>query len=93
MKIHHIGSMNVNPYQRQLAKTERLAAGKANGDQVEISKEAKELQEAASWEQARQAKLEELRRQIENGAYQVDPRAVAKRMIDYYRITDKGSGS
>lgn len=85
MKIHHIGSMNVNPYQRQLAKTERLAAGKAKGDQVEISKEAKELQEAASWERARQAKLEELRQQIETGAYQVDPQAVAKRMIDYYR--------
>ncbi|AGE23706.1 anti-sigma-28 factor [Geobacillus sp. GHH01] len=85
MKIHHIGSMNVNPYQRQLVKTERLAAGKANGDQVEISKEAKELQEAASWEQARQAKLEELRQQIETGAYEVDPRAVAKRMIEYYR--------
>ncbi|KDE46047.1 flagellar biosynthesis anti-sigma factor FlgM [Geobacillus sp. CAMR12739] len=85
MKIHHIGPMGVNPYQRQLAKTERLAAGKANGDQVEISKEAKELQEAASWEQARQAKLDELRQQIENGTYQVDPRAVAKRMIEYYR--------
>ncbi|KZE97115.1 MULTISPECIES: flagellar biosynthesis anti-sigma factor FlgM [Geobacillus] len=85
MKIHHIGSMNVNPYQRQFAKTERLAAGKTKGDQVEISKEAKELQEAASWERARQAKLEELRQQIETGAYQVDPRAVAKRMIDYYR--------
>ena len=85
MKIHHIGSMNVNPYQRQLAKTERLAAGKAKGDQVEISKEAKELQEAASWERARQAKLEELRQQIETGAYQVDPQVVAKRMIDYYR--------
>ena len=85
MKIHHIGSMNVHPYQRQLAKTERLAAGKAKGDQVEISKEAKELQEAASWERARQAKLEELRQQIETGAYQVDPQAVAKRIIDYYR--------
>ncbi|MED4269203.1 flagellar biosynthesis anti-sigma factor FlgM [Geobacillus stearothermophilus] len=85
MKIHHIGSMNVNPYQRQFAKTERLAAGKTKGDQVEISKEAKELQEAASWEQARQAKLDELRQQIENGTYTVDPKAVAKRMIDYYR--------
>ncbi|MGP3561711.1 flagellar biosynthesis anti-sigma factor FlgM [Geobacillus sp. BK01] len=85
MKIHHIGPMNVNPYQRQLGKTERLAAGKAAGDQVEISKEAKELQEAASWEQTRQAKLEQLRQQIENGTYTVDPQAVAKRMIDYYR--------
>ncbi|AWO74722.1 flagellar biosynthesis anti-sigma factor FlgM [Geobacillus thermoleovorans] len=85
MKIHHIGPAGVNPYQRQLAKTERLAAGKTKGDQVEISKEAKELQEATSWERARQAKLEELRQQIETGAYQVDPRAVAKRMIDYYR--------
>ncbi|MBB6282013.1 MULTISPECIES: flagellar biosynthesis anti-sigma factor FlgM [Geobacillus] len=85
MKIHPIGPMNVNPYQRQLAKTERLAAGKGPGDQVEISKEAKELQEAASWEQARQTKLDELRQQIENGTYTVDPKAVAKRMIDYYR--------
>ncbi|KJE27696.1 flagellar biosynthesis anti-sigma factor FlgM [Geobacillus kaustophilus] len=85
MKIHHIGPMGVNPYQRQLAKTERLAAGKASSDKVEISKEAKELQEAVSWEQARQAKLEELRQQIESGTYQVDPKAVAKRMIDYYR--------
>ncbi|ATO37849.1 flagellar biosynthesis anti-sigma factor FlgM [Geobacillus thermodenitrificans] len=85
MKIHHIGPMNVNPYQRQLTKTERLAARKASGDQVEISKEAKELQEAASWEQARQAKLDELRQQIENGTYTVDPKVVAKRMIDYYR--------
>ncbi|KAF0996471.1 flagellar biosynthesis anti-sigma factor FlgM [Geobacillus sp. TFV-3] len=85
MKIHHIGPMSVNPYQRQLAKTERLAAGKASSDKVEISKEAKELQEAAGWEQARQAKLEELRQQIESGTYQVDLKAVATRMIDYYR--------
>lgn len=85
MKIHHVGSMNVNPYERQFNKVERQVPSTRKKDQVEISEAAKELQEASKWESARQEKVEKLKQQVQNGTYTIDPKAIAKSMIQYYR--------
>jgi negative regulator of flagellin synthesis FlgM len=85
MKIHHVGPMNVNPYERQFSKVERQVPSARKKDQVEISEAAKELQEAAKWESARQEKVEKLKQQVQNGTYTIDPKAIAKSIIQYYR--------
>jgi negative regulator of flagellin synthesis FlgM len=85
VKIHHVGPMNVNPYERQFNKVERQIPSARKKDQVEISEEAKELQEASKWERARQEKVERLKQQVQNGTYAIDPKAIAKSIIEYYR--------
>jgi negative regulator of flagellin synthesis FlgM len=84
VKIHHVGSMNVNPYQRQLNKSEQNAKLNNKKDQVEISAAAKELQEAAKFEASRQEKIERLKQQIQTGTYQIDEKAVAESIFNYY---------
>ena len=54
-------------------------------DVVEISSEAKEMQSISSIEKERQTKVEELKAQVENGTYNLQPNQIAKSMIDYYR--------
>ena len=54
-------------------------------DVVEISREAKEMQSISSIEKERQTKVEELKAQVEDGTYNLQPNQIAKSMIDYYR--------
>lgn len=86
MKINPYGTQGINPYKRQMNKydQEGKTAGKA-ADKVEISSVAKEMQQGGSdIEMQRQAKVNELKMQVENGTYQVDPRAAAKSIINFY---------
>ncbi|EZP75128.1 anti-sigma-28 factor FlgM [Parageobacillus genomosp. 1] len=85
MKIHHVGPMNVNPYQRQYSRLDKQVSSANKKDQVEISEAAKELQEAAKWESARQEKVEKLKQQVQNGTYTIDSKAIARSIIQYYR--------
>ncbi|MCL6584964.1 MAG: flagellar biosynthesis anti-sigma factor FlgM [Anoxybacillus sp.] len=84
MNIHRIGSTNVNPYQRQVNKTEQVAKLTGKKDKVEISQAAKELQEASKLEAARQEKIEQLKQQVQTGTYVVDAKAVAESILNYY---------
>ena len=54
-------------------------------DVVEISREAKEMQSISSIEKERQTKVEELKAQVQNGTYKLQPNEIAKSIIDYYR--------
>jgi negative regulator of flagellin synthesis FlgM len=76
--------MNVNPYQRQFNKTEQAAKATNKKDKVEISLAAKELQEATKFETARQEKIERLKQQIQTGTYQIDEKAIAESILNYY---------
>ncbi|MCZ0754415.1 flagellar biosynthesis anti-sigma factor FlgM [Anoxybacillus sp. J5B_2022] len=84
MNIHRIGSTNVNPYQRQVNKTEQVAKLTGKKDKVEISQAAKELQEASKLEAARQEKIEQLKQQVQTGTYTIDAKAVADSVWNYY---------
>lgn len=84
MRIHNVYSTRINPY-RSYANKDALN-GKLNPkkDQVEISEEAKELQQNSSWMLERQNKVRELKEQVQNGNYKVDADAVAKSIYDFY---------
>jgi negative regulator of flagellin synthesis FlgM len=84
LKIHHFGSMKVNPYQRQLSKSEQITKTTGKTDKVEISLAAKELQEVSKFEATRQEKIERLKQQIQTGTYQIDEKAIAESILNYY---------
>lgn len=83
MKINNMGSINTNPYRKQIEKAERLQKS-ANTDKIQISSEAMELQKGSRIETERQAKVEELKNKIESGDYQVNPHEVAKKMYEFW---------
>jgi negative regulator of flagellin synthesis FlgM len=84
MKINNIGPSGINPYKNQAKQTIK-ASNQAKADQIEISNKAMELQERSKFAEARQEKVASLKIAIENGTYQVDPKTVAKNMIDFYK--------
>ena len=86
MKINPLGSQGVNPYKRQMNKLDQAnkTTSKA-ADKVEISSAAKELQQESQITNERDAKINELKIQVENGTYKVDPKAVAKSIINFYK--------
>ena len=86
MKINNFRPSGVNPYSNQQNKMDQLGKLKhKKTDVVEISREAKEMQSISSIEKERQTKVEELKAQVENGTYNLQPNQIAKSMIDYYR--------
>lgn len=85
MKINPFGSQGINPYKRQMNKMDQ--AGKMapkQADRVEISTTAKEMQQISKLPDERQAKVDELKNQIEKGTYKMDPQRVAKSIVDFY---------
>lgn len=84
MKVNNWGLSGVNPYQRELNKSEVLK--NKNGkkmDQVEISQEALNMQKTQA-DPVNQAKISELKEQIKNGDYKIDHQEIAVRMYNYY---------
>ncbi|KMJ59002.1 flagellar biosynthesis anti-sigma factor FlgM [Bacillus sp. LL01] len=84
MKINNIGPSGVNPYKNHMKQQQVIAPNQAKSDQVEISSKAKEMQERSQFAADRQEKVAKLKVSVENGTYQVDPKTVASKMIDYY---------
>ncbi|MCD7034451.1 flagellar biosynthesis anti-sigma factor FlgM [Metabacillus sp. GX 13764] len=84
MKINNHNVSGINPYQKSLDKMAKPEAAAQKKDKVEISSAAKDLQ-ANSIVQARQEKVEALKKQVENGTYKVDPNTVANSIVDFFR--------
>ncbi|WP_282154548.1 flagellar biosynthesis anti-sigma factor FlgM [Cytobacillus gottheilii] len=85
MKINNIGTSGINPYKRQMNKIDQTSKSAASAsDKIEISSAAKEMQQASSTTQARQAKIDDLKVQIENGNYKPNPKDIAKSIVSYY---------
>ncbi|MDM5210234.1 flagellar biosynthesis anti-sigma factor FlgM [Peribacillus sp. NJ4] len=86
MKINNVGMTGVNPYNLQANKTGNIKESKVkSSDKVEISSAAKEMQQSSPISAARQAKVDELKIQVENGNYKLNAQATAKGLIDFYR--------
>ncbi len=84
MKVNNWGLSGVNPYQRELNKSEVLK--NKNGkkmDQVEISQEALNMQKTQA-DPVKQEKISALKEQIKNGDYKIDHQEIAVRMYNYY---------
>ena len=86
MKINNFKPSGVNPYKNQLNKLEQMEKGpNKKKDVVEISTEAKEMQQVSSFEKDRKIKVDELRSQVENGTYKPQPSEIAKSIINFYK--------
>ncbi|WP_341356996.1 flagellar biosynthesis anti-sigma factor FlgM [Rossellomorea sp. y25] len=85
MKINNIGNQNINPYKRNLNKMDQVSKmGKLASDKIEISSAAKEMQEVSKLGKERQARVEELKDQVQSGNYTIDPKAIAKGLKNFY---------
>jgi negative regulator of flagellin synthesis FlgM len=84
MKINHINSHNVNPYKKNLNKLQSTEKSASRADKVEISSAAKEMQVTSKVTAERLDKVQALKQEVEAGTYQVDAKAVAKSVIQYF---------
>ncbi|MGD6842970.1 flagellar biosynthesis anti-sigma factor FlgM [Bacillus infantis] len=85
MKINqNFGASGINPYKRQLNNMDNQSKETKKTDKVEISSAAKEMQQVSQLTAKRQAKVEELKLQVQNGTYQVDAKETAKSILKFY---------
>lgn len=84
MKINPLGSQGVNPYKRQANKYDQAKAFNQQNDKVEISSTAMKMQQVSQFSDQRQAKIDMIKSQIENGTYQINSKEVAKSIINFY---------
>lgn len=86
MKINNLNSMGVNPYKRNLEKNTAAAQKtQSREDKVEISSKAKDLQQSNEVVKARQEKVQAIKTQLESGTYTIDPQAIAKGLLNFYK--------
>jgi len=85
MKINNIGSMGVNPYKRNLEKNTAVHKSQTKEDKVEISSKAIDLQASNEMTKARQEKVQAIKTQLESGNYTIDPKAIAKGLLNFYK--------
>lgn len=85
MKINNIGTQGINPY-KKISKVDQSnkAEGTKGTDKVEISAAAKELQQGSQVSSARTEKIDALKKQIQNGTYEVNAQDVAKSILNFY---------
>ncbi|MFE8696494.1 flagellar biosynthesis anti-sigma factor FlgM [Cytobacillus sp. FJAT-53684] len=84
MKINNIRPMNMNPYNKQIDKLDKMQAPKRK-DQLEISTEAMQLQQGGNQiEIERQQKVNELKSKVESGEYKVNPEEVARKIYSFW---------
>ncbi|WP_062108971.1 flagellar biosynthesis anti-sigma factor FlgM [Bacillus niameyensis] len=85
MKINPYRHVENQPYQRQVPKKEQAATTKQT-DKVEISSEAKKMQQIPSIVIEREQRIAELKNQVQNGEYKVDPKKVAEGMAKFFGL-------
>ncbi|MDR4316322.1 anti-sigma factor repressor of sigma(D)-dependent transcription [Niallia circulans] len=82
MKINNFNPVNINPYKKQMEKNVDAQNIKKE-DKVEISKAALELQ--GTQDEVRLEKIQELKKQISEGTYQVDSKEVAEKILSFWK--------
>ncbi|WP_440894773.1 flagellar biosynthesis anti-sigma factor FlgM [Amphibacillus sp. Q70] len=86
LKIHGSNQPKVNPYQKQLQKHEQTRTEKqVKADQLQISDQAKKMQELSGVHPARQKRVETIKAQVDAGNYKVDPEKAAKGLLSFWR--------
>lgn len=85
MKINGMNSVGINPYHLQANKLDHVKSSyRTRADQLEISSEAKVMQQSTTIPPERQEKIDQLKLQVENGTYALDPKSTAQGLINYY---------
>ncbi|RNA67570.1 flagellar biosynthesis anti-sigma factor FlgM [Alteribacter keqinensis] len=83
--------MKINPMQ-SLNMYRQQQGGPNNGkspvnnrkDEVQISSEAKKMQEGTAAAKVRAEKVQEIKERVENGTYEVNVKETARRMYDFW---------
>ncbi|BAB07342.1 flagellar biosynthesis anti-sigma factor FlgM [Halalkalibacterium halodurans] len=84
MKVNPYTAISQQLYRQQVEKAETVKGKPQKRDQLEISKEAQEMQKGSPIEVEREKKIEEIKQKIEKGEYSVDSRAVADKLYDFW---------
>ncbi|MER1998200.1 MAG: flagellar biosynthesis anti-sigma factor FlgM [Lysinibacillus sp.] len=86
MKIFNYGVQGVNPYTNAKRKDPVQKADQSFADKLEISSAAKELNVTNEFSAQRAEKVQQLKADIQSGAYKVDANKVAADMLKYYKF-------
>ncbi|WP_181347259.1 flagellar biosynthesis anti-sigma factor FlgM [Thalassobacillus sp. CUG 92003] len=84
MRINGPNQTNLNPYQKQINKQAELQKAGTKADKIEISKQAKDLQESSKPDPARQKQVEAIKQRVDAGEYKGDHDVSAQKMIDFW---------
>ncbi|MCG5104028.1 flagellar biosynthesis anti-sigma factor FlgM [Oceanobacillus alkalisoli] len=84
MKINRSNQLNFNPYKQQLQKQTEMKKAAKRSDELQISKEALKLQEKDQPNNKRAEKVQEIKKQIENGEYKMNHEVTAQKMLDFW---------
>ncbi|CDQ38999.1 MULTISPECIES: flagellar biosynthesis anti-sigma factor FlgM [Virgibacillus] len=83
MKINGPNQTNFNPYKQHLQK--QIESKQAmRQDQLEISKQAKQLQEEEKSNPIREAHVAKIKEAVESGEYRINYEKTAEKMMDYW---------
>lgn len=83
MKINGPNQTNWNPYQKQINQQKQVQQN-PNQDKLEISKEAKSMQESGKVASPRSERVAGIKAQVDNGTYKPDPSVIAKKMVNFF---------
>ncbi|KHE68130.1 flagellar biosynthesis anti-sigma factor FlgM [Halobacillus sp. BBL2006] len=84
MKINRPNHSQLNPYQKQMNKQVEAKNPSKQQDKIEISKQAKQMQNTEKADPAREKLINQIKIDVDTGNYQVDSKATAKKMIDFW---------
>ncbi|MCT8140144.1 flagellar biosynthesis anti-sigma factor FlgM [Anaerobacillus sp. CMMVII] len=83
MKINPYGNLQ-NIYRKQLDKLQPKGEVTKKRDQLEISPQAKLLQQETRITTERKEKIEQLKAQVQSGEYKVNSQEVAKKFYEFW---------
>lgn len=84
MRIQGTNQTNFNPYKNHMQKQTEYKKSQNQSDQLEISKQAKKLQENNQSSTERMKYVQEIKREVDSGTYRVDSEKTTKKMIDFW---------
>lgn len=84
LKINGMNPANFHAYKKQVNAQENSTKTRSRNDQLEISPQAKQLQEQEKTQPERVAYVNEIKKAYESGEYKVDFAKTAQKMIDFW---------
>ncbi|MEN1967324.1 flagellar biosynthesis anti-sigma factor FlgM [Lentibacillus sp. N15] len=84
MKIHGSNQTNFNPYKNHIQKQSEYQKDPKQSDRLEISNQAKQLQENSQPSAERAKYVQDLKKAVDSGEYRVNPEKTAQKMIAFW---------
>ncbi|GGM35459.1 hypothetical protein GCM10011351_21950 [Paraliobacillus quinghaiensis] len=86
MKIQGPNHSKFNPYQKQLNKQAEMPKDKqVKSDQLQISDQAKKMQENQNVQPEREARVNQIKQAVENGTYEIAPKQTAEKLLNFWK--------